>query len=78
MIPDGRRVVLTEERWRHMKDDHVELSRHLREVMEAVREPELRTAGRVPGEEWYFLEGVGPARWIQAKSPYTTREVRDG
>ncbi len=68
--PDGRRVVLREERWRHIKDGHANLSRHLRDIMGAVREPDLRMHGRVPGEEWYLAEGVGPALWLHVSVQY--------
>jgi hypothetical protein len=60
--PDGRRVVLTEERWSHIKLRHPEVSPHLAEVMRAVREPHRRASGREPFEEWFFLEWSGPAR----------------
>ena len=68
--PDGRRVVLAEERWRHIKDDHATLTRHARDIMRAVHEPDARVPGRVPGEEWYFLEGAGPSRWLQVVVHY--------
>jgi hypothetical protein len=63
--PDGRRVVLTEERWAHIKRRHPELTGQLGEVMRAIREPDRRTDGREPFEEWFFLEGVRPAGWLQ-------------
>jgi len=74
--PDGRRVVLLEDRWRHIKEDHAELGRHMREIMSAVREPDRRMEGRKPGEEWFFLEGAGPARWLEVVVHY--EDTRDG
>ena len=68
--PDGRRVIMREERWRHINDDHANLGRHLRDIMAAVREPDLRMPGRVPGEEWYLAEGVGPAHWLHVAVHY--------
>jgi hypothetical protein len=72
--PDGRRVILREERWRHIKDDHADLARHLRDIMAAVREPDLRMPGRVTGEEWYLVEGIGPARWLHVAVHYERDE----
>lgn len=63
--PNGRRVVLREERWRHVKREHPELAPLMREIMRAVREPDRRAPGRRSTEEWFFLEGVGPAGWLQ-------------
>lgn len=74
--PDGRRVVLTEERWAHIKRRHPEVTRHLGEVMRAVREPDRRRPGREPFEEWYFLEGVRPARGLQVVVHYEHSEGR--
>ena len=68
--PDGRRVVLGEERWLHIKSEHADLARHLREIMAAVREPDLRLPGRTPGEEWFLVEGAGPARWLHVVVHY--------
>jgi len=64
--PDGRRVVLTEERWRHILGEHPEMAQHMRSVMTAVREPTLRLSGEDPGEEYYYVEGEGPSRWVKA------------
>jgi hypothetical protein len=68
--PDARRVILRESAWEHIKTDHAELSRHMREVMAAVREPDRRRRGRTAGEEWFALEHAGPARWLQVVVHY--------
>src|SRR6266508_1199281 len=54
--PDGRRVELTEERWRHIVAGHPELAPHLAAVTRAIREPARRMAGRRDDEEWFYLE----------------------
>ncbi len=38
--------------------------------MTAVREPTRRSGGRSSNEEWFFLEGAGPARWLQVVVHY--------
>jgi hypothetical protein len=69
--PDGRRVVLSRERWAHIVGDatggtgHPELRPYRDEVMHAVREPTVRLAGRLPNQEWFYLEGVGPSRYLK-------------
>lgn len=67
--PDGRRVVLSEAAWAHIKE-RPQLARSLRDVMAAVHEPTTRRAGRREGEEWFFLEDAGPARWLQVVVHY--------
>lgn len=68
--PDGRRVRLTRSRWAHIKEEHPDLASHLRDIMAAVREPDDRRPGRVPGEEWFFAEGAGPGPWLRAVVHY--------
>ncbi len=68
--PDGRRVVLTEEGWRHIVREHAPLRRHLRTIMEAVREPTQRVPGRSPDEEWFYLAEAGPSRWLKVVVHY--------
>ena len=66
--PEGRIVVLTEERWNHIVDPtggHPELVPHRDEVLTAIRKPDARLAGRAPGEEWFYLRSWGPSRWIK-------------
>ncbi len=68
--PDGRRVELTRERWRHILSGHPELARHLATVTRAVREPDRRMAGRRVDEEWFYLEDAGPSRWLKVVVHY--------
>jgi hypothetical protein len=68
--PDGRQVELTRERWAHIVGDHVggtghpELRPHRDGIMRAVRDPTLRVPGRVANQVWFYLEGVGPSRYL--------------
>lgn len=72
--PDGRRVVLTEERWSHIKQRHPELTPHLGEVMRAVREPDRRAPGREPIEEWFFLHWAGPGHRLRVVVHFESTE----
>jgi hypothetical protein len=73
---DGRRVVLTDERWRHIVQQHPSMARHIRSVMAAVREPDVRLPGNDLGEEYYYVEGEGPSRWVKAVVHYEGAEGR--
>ncbi len=68
--PDGRIVELSADRWSHIVDGHPELARHLESVGRTVREPDRRVAGRGQGEEWFYLAGAGPSRWLKVVVHY--------
>ena len=68
--PDGRTVELNAERWAHILDGHPELARHLETVTRAVQAPDRRQSGRDEGEEWFYLEGAGPSRWLKVVVHY--------
>ena len=68
--PDGRRVVLSENAWQHIKSEHPNLARKLRQIIAAVREPDRRLRGRHPNEEWFFAAGVRPGLWLQVVVHY--------
>lgn len=72
--PDGRRVDLTEERGAHITDGHPELASYRNEVLETVRTPSRRRPGGTLGEEWFYLENVGPSRWLKVVVRYETIE----
>jgi hypothetical protein len=79
---DGRSVELTEERWAHIvgaephRAGHPELSRHRDAVLRAVRAPDHRLAGHRDGEEWFYLEGAGPSRFLKVVVAYDGRVGR--
>jgi hypothetical protein len=74
--PDGRRVILTEERWRHIKARHPEVSPRLGELLRAIRVPDRRGQGRYPFEEWFLVEWPGPAPWLRVVVHYEHGEGR--
>lgn len=67
---DGRRVELTEERWRHILDAHSELAELRAAVLDVVRFPERRLPGRSVNEQWFLSERVGPSRWLHVVVAY--------
>ena len=68
--PEGRRVVLGEHAWTHIKLEHPIMARKLREVVGAVREPRVRLPGRDPDESWFFAEDAGRYPWLQVVVHY--------
>lgn len=66
--PDGRIVILSPQRWRHIADKdfgHPEMGDLRQEVLEAVRAHDLRRRGREANETWFYRANVGPSRWIK-------------
>lgn len=67
---DGRFVELTSERWAHIVSGHPELTPFHDDVLRAVRAPDRRLAGRAVNEEWLYLGGAGPSRWLKVVVAY--------
>jgi hypothetical protein len=63
--PEGRDVLLDVERWEHIVDGHPELGHVQDEILRAVESPTEVMAGRTSDEEWFYLEGAGPSRWLK-------------
>jgi hypothetical protein len=61
----GREVLLSPERWRHIVSAHPEIEACEKEIRRAVESPTAALAGREPDEEWLYLEGAGPSRWLK-------------
>lgn len=40
------------------------------EILRAIRAPNQRHPGREPNEEWFYLNNVGPSRWIKVVVVY--------
>jgi hypothetical protein len=70
--PDGRRVELSDERWRHIirSDGHPELAGLQSEMLRAVQAPDRRQTAPRSNEEWFFLLEAGPSRWLQVVVAY--------
>ena len=68
--PDGRVIVLTFERWRHIVDKHDEMRGHRDRVLEAVAHPEERLPGQESHEYWFYGRLARPNRWIRVVVHY--------
>jgi hypothetical protein len=61
----GREVLLSPGRWQHITSAHPEIEAYEEEVRRAVESPTAVLAGRESDEEWLYLEGAGPSRWLK-------------
>ncbi len=61
----GREVLLSAERWQHIVSAHPEIEVHESEILRAVESPTTALPGREADEEWLYLEGAGPSRWLK-------------
>jgi hypothetical protein len=68
--PEGRRVVLTEERWTHIKRRHPDMAPHLRLIMQTVRDPDRRARGHSEAETWFFTHVGGYLPWLRVAVHY--------
>jgi hypothetical protein len=62
--PDGRRVVLDEEGWRHIVQEHIEMSSHQAGLMATVALPDHREDDLRPARERFWRQDLGPSRWL--------------
>lgn len=62
---EGREVLLSPERWQHIVSGHPEIEVYEQDIRRAVESPTAVLSGREPGEEWLYLEGAGPSRWLK-------------
>lgn len=62
--PDGRAVVLDEEGWEHILQEHAEMAHYCEEILATVCSPDHRRPDPRPGRERYYSRDVGPSRWL--------------
>jgi hypothetical protein len=72
--PDNRVVSLTEDAWRHILEEHVELAFCEWLVAETVTHPIDREDDVRPERERYYSEGRGPTRYFCVVVEYIGRE----
>lgn len=73
--PLGRTVHLSEERWQHIVDGHPYMAPHLGDVLHAVQRPTEHVAEPRPGQDWFYLEGAGPSRWLKVVVAFDENSV---
>jgi hypothetical protein len=63
--PLGRTVQLAEERWQHIIDGHPYMTPFRTDVLRAVEAPTDLIEQPRPGQDWFYLRGAGPSRWLK-------------
>jgi hypothetical protein len=71
----GREVLLSPERWRHIVSAHPEIEVYEKEVGRAVESPTAVLTGREGDEEWLYLEGAGPSRWLKVVVVFDSEDL---
>lgn len=70
----GRDVLLSLERWQHIVSGHPEIEVYEQEIRRTVESPTAVLSGREPGEEWLYLKGAGPSRWLKVVVAFDSAE----
>lgn len=73
--PLGRTVHLTAERWEHVVDGHPYMAPYMADVVRAIEAPTDRIASLRPGQDWFYLEGAGPSRWLKVVVAFDEESV---
>lgn len=68
--PEGRYVVLTDERWDHVLDRHPYIGVEPKDVVATVELPHAHLLGLEDGEEWFYARGLGPSAWLRVVVHY--------
>lgn len=68
--PEDHLVQLDQAAWNHVLEQHLEMSNHLAQTMEAITTPDHREPDVRAGRERYFRRG-GPLRWIRVVTALT-------
>ena len=70
----GRKVLFSLERWRHIIEGHPEIEPFEDEIRRAIEAPTADLPGREANEEWLYLEGAGPSRWLKVVVVFDSSE----
>lgn len=68
--PDGRDVLLDLVGWAHILLRHPDLGVEPEVLLETVAQPDARSPGPQPSEEWFYRRGAGPSAWIRVVVHY--------
>jgi transcriptional regulator with XRE-family HTH domain len=73
--PLQRTVRLTTDRWHHILAGHPEMFPYLDDVLRAIRTPTKHLGLARPGQDWFYLEGIGPSDWLKVVVAYDADSV---
>lgn len=74
--PDGRRVVVDADAWRHIVEDHPEMAPHAAGILATVAQPDHCENDPRPSRERFWRERVGPSRWLFVVVDFTETPAR--
>jgi len=68
--PLGRTVHLAPNRWDHIVYGHPYMRPYRESVIRAIASPTEWFDEPRPGQAWFYLQGVGPSRWLKVVVAY--------
>ncbi len=74
--PEGRRVVLDDDGWEHILEEHDEIEPHLEAVLLTVSEPLHMRVDPRPGRTRYWRRELGPSRWLMVVVDFGVEPAR--
>jgi hypothetical protein len=74
--PEDRLVVHDDVGWRHIVEEHSEMTPHAAGVMATIARPDKREDDPGPGRERFWREGLGPGRWLFAVVDFNESPAR--
>jgi transcriptional regulator with XRE-family HTH domain len=73
--PLQRTVHLRTDRWHHILAGHPEMFPYLDDVLRAIEAPTKHIGLARPGQDWFYLEGIGPSDWLKVVVAYDEDSV---
>src|ERR1700689_5430985 len=73
--PLGRTVHLGTDRWHHILAGHPEMFPYLDDVLRAIVAPTKHIQQARPGQDWFYLEGIGPSDWLKGGGAFDSKFV---
>jgi transcriptional regulator with XRE-family HTH domain len=73
--PCKRTVHLPTDRWHHILAGHPEMFPYLDDVLRAIQVPTKHVERARPGQDWFYLEGIGPSSWLKVVVAYDENSV---
>lgn len=74
--PDGRRVVVDADAWRHIVEEHPEMAPHAAGIRATIAQPDHCENDPRPSRERFWRERVGPSRWLFVVVDFTETPAR--
>lgn len=73
--PLGRKVSLPTRSWNHIAYGHPQISSNRDDVIRAIKAPTIWCPGHKPDQAWFYLEGIGPSKWLKVVVAYDEKST---